>query len=78
MADLGVTVELIPKFDQLETALRNYKDFPIDVNSAELTQNIKNAIDAATKTPITIKVDTANITAQIKKAISAAGTAKKN
>ena len=74
MADLGVTVELIPKFDQLETALRNYKDFPIDVNSAELTQNIKNAIDAATKTPITIKVDTANITAQIKKAISAAGT----
>lgn len=74
MADLGVTVELIPKFDQLETALRNYKDFPIDVNSAELTQNIKNAIAAATKTPITIKVDTANITAQVKKAISAAGT----
>ena len=74
MADLGVTVELIPKVDQLETALRNYKDFPIYVNSAELTQNIKNAIDAATKTPITIKVDTANITAQVKKAISAAGT----
>ena len=74
MADLGVTVELIPNFDKLESALSNYKDFPIQVDAAALQKSISSAIKNASSTKLKVNVDTANITAQIKKAISAAGT----
>lgn len=74
MADLGVTVELIPNFDKLESALNNYKDFPIQVDAAALQKSISSAIKNASSTKLKVNVDTANITAQIKKAISAAGT----
>jgi len=67
MADLGVTVELIPNFDKLESALSNY-------NAAALQKSISSAIKNASSTKLKVNVDTANITAQIKKAISAAGT----
>lgn len=74
MADLGVTVELIPNFDKLESALSNYKEFPIQVDAAALQKSISSAIKNASSTKLKVNVDTANITAQIKKAISAAGT----
>lgn len=74
MADLGVTVELIPNFDKLESALSNYKDFPIQVDAAALQKSISSAIKNASSTKLKVNVDTANITAQVKKAISAAGT----
>ena len=74
MADLGVTVELIPNFDKLESALSNYKDFPIQVDAAALQKSISSAIKNASSTKLKVNVDTANITAQIKKAISAAGS----
>lgn len=74
MADLGVTVELIPNFNKLESALSNYKDFPIQVDAAALQKSISSAIKNASSTKLKVNVDTANITAQIKKAISAAGT----
>lgn len=74
MADLGVTVELIPDFDKLESALNNYKDFPIQVDAAALQKSISSAIKNASSTKLKVNVDTANITAQIKKAISAAGS----
>lgn len=74
MADLGVTVELIPNFDKLESALNNYKDFPIQVDAAALQKSISSAIKNASSTKLKVNVDTANITAQIKKAISAAGS----
>lgn len=74
MADLGVTVELIPNFDKLESTLSNYKDFPIQVDAVALQKSISSAIKNASSTKLKVNVDTANITAQIKKAISAAGT----
>mgnify|MGYP007087856690 CR=1 FL=1 len=47
MADLGVTVELIPNFDKLESVLSNYKDFPIQVDTAALQKSISSAINQA-------------------------------
>lgn len=74
MADLGVTVELIPQFDKLESALSKHKKLPIKVDSAALQKSISSAIKSASTTKLKVNVDTASITSQIKKAISAASS----
>lgn len=74
MADLGVTVELIPTFDKLEDALKASKTLPVEVDSGVLQKSINSVITNMSTDKLKVNVDTANITSQIKKAISAASS----
>ena len=74
MADLGVTVELIPTFDKLEDALKASKKLPVEVDSGVLQKSINSVITNMSTDKLKVNVDTANITSQIKKAISAASS----
>ena len=73
MADLGVTVELIPQFDKLKDALKASEQLPVEVDSGILQKSINSVISSMSTDKLKVNVDTASITSQIKKAISAAG-----